>query len=100
VNRLPVTRTSRAEEDLIDIWLYVAQENPAAADRLLDRIDARLQQLSLMPLSGPPRDDLLSGERHLVIGNFLAFYRVEETGVVIMRVMHGRRDITADDLER
>jgi len=99
VNRLPVTRTSRAEEDLIDIWLYVAHDSPAAADRLLDHIDTRLQQLSLMPLSGPPRGDLQVGVRHLVIGNFLAFYRVEETGVVITRVMHGRRDITSGDLE-
>jgi toxin ParE1/3/4 len=94
-----VTRTSRAEDDLIEIWLYVAQDSPVAADRLLDRIDARLQQLSLMPLSGPSRHDLLPGLRHLVIGNFLVFYRVEETGVVIVRVMHGRRDITPEDLE-
>lgn len=99
MKRLPVTRRSRAEEDLIDIWLYVAHDSPAAADRLLDRIDARLQQLSLMPLSGPTRDDLLPGVRHLTIDNFLTLYRVEETGVVIIRVMHGRRDITPDDLE-
>jgi len=33
-----------------------------------------------------------------IIGNFLAFYRVEETEVVVMRVMHGKRDITADDI--
>jgi toxin ParE1/3/4 len=98
MNRLPVTRSSRAEEDLIEIWLYVAHDSPAAADRLLDRIDARLQQLSTMPMSGPARDDLSPGVRHLVIGNFLAFYRVGETEVVVMRVMHGRRDIAADEI--
>jgi toxin ParE1/3/4 len=98
MTRIPVTRTSRAEEDLIEIWLYVAQDNPAAADQLLDRIDARLQQLSSMPLSGPSRDDLLPGVRHLVIGNFLAFYRVEETGVAVTRVMYGGRNITPEDL--
>ena len=97
--RVPVTRTSRAEEDLIEIWLYVAEENPAAADRLLDKIDARLQQLSAMPLSGPSRDDLVLGARHLVIGNFLAFYRVEEIGVVITRVMYGGLNITSDDVD-
>jgi plasmid stabilization system protein ParE len=25
-----------SEDDLIDIWLYIAQENPVAADQLLD----------------------------------------------------------------
>ena len=29
-------KTAQAEEDLIDIWLYIAQDNPAAADKLLD----------------------------------------------------------------
>jgi len=98
MKRLPLTRTSRAEEDLIDIWTYVAQENPSAADRLLDRIDARLQQLSLLPSSGPTRDDLPAGTRHLVIGNLLAFYRVEGDSVLILRVMHGKRNITEEDL--
>jgi len=25
-------KTVQAEEDLIDIWLYISQDNPAAAD--------------------------------------------------------------------
>ena len=28
-----VRRTAQAEEDLIDLWLYIAQDNPGAADR-------------------------------------------------------------------
>ena len=28
-------KTARAEEDLIDIWLYIAQDNPDAANQLL-----------------------------------------------------------------
>ena len=27
-------RTAQAEADLIDLWLYIAQDNPGAADRL------------------------------------------------------------------
>ena len=33
-----VTRSAQAEEDLIDIWLTIAADNPSAADRVLDRI--------------------------------------------------------------
>ena len=29
-------KTAQAEEDLIDIWLYIAQDNPDAANQLLD----------------------------------------------------------------
>lgn len=32
--------TRSAENDLLEAWLYVAEENPVAADRLIDRIEA------------------------------------------------------------
>jgi toxin ParE1/3/4 len=38
---MDIRRTALAEGDLIDIWLYIAAENPGAADRLLDRIERR-----------------------------------------------------------
>lgn len=28
-----LTRTERCEQDLIELWVYIAQDNPAAADR-------------------------------------------------------------------
>lgn len=31
-----IQRTAQAEEDLIEIWIYIAQDNPRAADRVLD----------------------------------------------------------------
>lgn len=40
---LPIVRNARAEEDLIATWLHVAPDNEPAADRLLDRIEARWQ---------------------------------------------------------
>jgi plasmid stabilization system protein ParE len=36
--------TPRAEEDLQEIWLYIAPENADAADRILDRIGSRIEQ--------------------------------------------------------
>jgi toxin ParE1/3/4 len=41
VTELPVIRTARAEEDLIEIWLYIAAFSEAAADRLLERFERR-----------------------------------------------------------
>jgi toxin ParE1/3/4 len=35
-----IRRTAEADEDLINIWLYIAPDNPGAADRLLDEIVA------------------------------------------------------------
>ena len=41
MNLLPIVRNARAEDDLIAIWLHNARDNEAAADRLLDRFEAR-----------------------------------------------------------
>lgn len=95
---LPIVRTAHAEEDLIAIWLYVADESEIAADRLLDRIEGRWQQLAAYPFSGLPRDDIAPGVRHLIVGDYLTLYRVGEHAVEILRVLHGRRKIGADDL--
>lgn len=85
-----IIRTARAEDDLIDIWLHVARDNPAAADR----IEARWQQLAAQPFSGVARDDILQGVRQLTIGNYLIFYRVGRD-VDVLRVLNGRRKIGA-----
>jgi toxin ParE1/3/4 len=95
---LPIVRTSHAEEDLIAIWQYVARDSEAAADRLLDRIESRWQQVAVYPSSGPLRDDIAPGVRHLIVGEYLTFYRVSEDAIEILRVLHGRRKIEADDL--
>lgn len=88
----------QAEDDLIDIWLHIAGESPTAADRLLDRIERRWLQLADHPNSGQSRDDLTACVRQLVVGEYISFYRVEAREVVILRVLHGRRRITGDDM--
>jgi len=95
-----IIRSFQAESDLIAIWLTVAGENPFAADRVLDGIDARSRQLLAHPYSGTARDDISPGIRCLVDGNYRIFYRlIEPDTVELVRIMHGRRDIDADDFQ-
>lgn len=86
-----IIRTARADEDMIEIWLFVARDSPAAADRLLDAIESRFRQLAEHPLSGPARGDIAPGLRHLVTGRYLTLYRVQDDAIEIVRVLHGRR---------
>lgn len=86
-----VARSARADEDLIEIWLWIARDDPAAADRLLDAMEARFEQLARHPFSGPARPDIAPGLRHLVAGAYLILYRVEDENVFVVRVLHGRR---------
>ena len=57
-------RTARAEEDLIEIWMYIAADNPAAADRLLDQIDAKCQMLADNPRLGQARPDIAASPNY------------------------------------
>ena len=60
-----VHRSSRAETDLLEIWSYIAKDDPLAADRQLDRIDAACDMLAENPQGGPRREDLARGLRFL-----------------------------------
>lgn len=95
---LPIIRTDRADEDLIEIWVGIAIDGPAAADRVLDAIQRRWQQLSFYPYSGVAREDILPGLRCLVAGPYLTLYRIAADGILIIRVLHGRRKIDGDEV--
>ena len=87
-----VHRSSRAEIDLIEIWGYIAKDDPLAADRQLDRIDAACEMLAENPQGGPRREDLARGLRFYPVGNYLIFYTTGEDGITVARVLHGARD--------
>jgi toxin ParE1/3/4 len=83
-----------AEADLDDIWLNIALENPAAADRLIDSVQQRTGQLSEFPELGRSRPDIADAARSLNVGNYLILYRIEARTVEIVRIVHGARDLT------
>ncbi len=81
--------------DLEDLGDYIAGHSPNAAVRLVDAFQRRWDLLTLHPFSGAPREDIAPSIRHLVAGEYLT--RVGEDGIEIVRVVHGRRRIEADD---
>jgi toxin ParE1/3/4 len=88
----------QAVVDLENIGDYIASHDPRAAVRLVDTLERRWDLLTLHPFSGAPRDDMAPGIRHLVVGDYLTLYRVRGEAIEIVRVLHGHRNIEADDL--
>ncbi|MBL8895253.1 MAG: type II toxin-antitoxin system RelE/ParE family toxin [Rhizobiales bacterium] len=88
----------QAKADIEAIGDYIARHNTAAALALIGRFARRWELLATQPYSGASRDDIAEGLRYLVIGQYLAFYRVTDDAVEIARVLHGRRGITAKDM--
>lgn len=88
-----VLLTSQAERDRLEIILTIAEDNPLAADRLLDAIDEKCRLLARTPELGRKRFELAAGLRSLAIGNYVIFYRPAAEGIQVIRVLHGARDI-------
>jgi len=90
VNQYRVSDAARA--DLEEIWFYIAQDNPDAADKLIRALVSRFVTLASMPLMGRQREELSSNLRSFPVGRYVIFYRPMENGVEIARVLHGARD--------
>jgi len=88
-----IQRTAQAEEDLIEIWIYIAQDNPGAAERVLDDIEQRSHALADNPLMGRLRPDIAPELRYFAVGSYLILYRTVQNGIQIVRVIHGARDL-------
>ena len=88
-----VQLTERAEEDLIEIHSAIAKLNPQSADRILLKIEERLNALADMPERGFRRPNISYDLRIVVEGDYLLFYRVDEASVHIVRVVYGRRNL-------
>ena len=73
--------------------MYVAQDSGVApADRLIDEIARRLGLLATHPDAGRVRDEIASGLRSFPVKSYVIYYRTSEQGVLVSRVLHGKRD--------
>ena len=78
-----VVQSSQAEQDLIDIWVYTAEEwSIAQADTYLEDLVASIERLQEHPMIGTSRDDLRMGYRVLTVSQHLVFYKVSEDEAV------------------
>ena len=89
--RLRVAPEAIADGD--DIWLSIAIDSESAAERLLARIDATQTRLAEFPELGQARPDIAPDARSWAVGDYLILYRIEPDAVVIVRILHGARDL-------
>jgi toxin ParE1/3/4 len=88
-----ILKRPEAENDLEEIWLYIAQDNIDNADKLLDEIEETSQKLAQFTNMGRNRDEIHPGLRSFPVGKYLIFYLPISGGLEIVRVLHGMRDL-------
>lgn len=95
MNKLHIS--PEAQNDLWEIRRYISKEleNETAANSTLKKIMNRVRELETQALIGSPLTAVIPYEtdyRYLVSGQYLIFYRVDNTDIYIIRIVYGRRD--------
>jgi len=76
--------------------VYLATEaSEEIANRFVADIRNAFKPVRLFPLGGPAREQLGPGLRVTFRGSYAIYYRPEPDAVVIIRVLHGSRDLGA-----
>lgn len=89
--------TPQATDDLIDIWSFIAQDNPEAADRVEEAVFRACELLADSPRAGRKRTDLTQLPLCFWVvhpyPNYLIVYYPDKKPLQVIRILHGARDL-------
>jgi toxin ParE1/3/4 len=94
-----------AKRDLIGITDYYSEISTTLAGRFVDETSSALNQLYHQPNLGSPRYAHFLADQSLRVWQldhfpFLVFYRLGGKSLEVLRVLHERRDLSADLIAR
>ena len=82
-----------AATDITSIWEFIAEDNPLAAGRVREELLGAILKLVAFPRQGHRRTDLTSRPlRFQTVRSYLVAYAPDEKPLLIMAVLHGRRN--------
>lgn len=82
-----------AKHDLKHIYDYgVSNRGTRQASDYLDNLKEHFWELTEQPKMGIEREELLPGMRSFPVDSHVVFYRLQQSQVEVVRVLHGRQD--------
>ncbi|WP_349433715.1 type II toxin-antitoxin system RelE/ParE family toxin [Pararhizobium sp. A13] len=95
-SRKPIfSRAARA--DLRSIFKYIAARNPDAAASFILDINLKIRSIARSGFTGVTRDEIGQSLRGLPYRDRCIYFRIEESHTFIVRILHGRQDISSED---
>lgn len=79
---------------------YIAQDKPSAAEKWIDTVFSKVEQLKSTPEIGrivPDIDD--SQFRELIYGNYRIIYRIETKQISILTIRHGKQILPINEIK-
>ena len=96
---VPFRFTTEAIQDLDNIWHFIAQESPQAADRVEAEIIATCLRIAGYPRIGHKRLDItvlpVRFWTVLKYPNYVIVYRPDTFPMQVIAVLHGKQDLEA-----
>jgi toxin ParE1/3/4 len=77
--------------------LYITQYDVKTASNFIEDIVAKTRWIAATGFAGAPRDALSPGLKALPYRERCTYFRTSDSAVHILRILHGRRDISSDD---
>ena len=89
--------TDNALKHLLDIYEYISRNSPFYAERMVDRLTKRSEQIAIFPMSGRnvpeyPGEDI----RELIEKPYRIIYRIKPDQIDVLAVVHGARLLNSD----
>ncbi|MCL2155328.1 MAG: type II toxin-antitoxin system RelE/ParE family toxin [Leptospirales bacterium] len=95
--RYIVNITQNAENDLNEIIMFIANNNPQNAVKIMERIQAKISTLNRFPNKGPYVPELLKRNikqyRQIIEHPWKIIYRVDDRIVNILAIIDSRRNL-------
>jgi toxin ParE1/3/4 len=91
-----VKKLPAAEQDLIEIGLYIAEDSPVNAERFIDAIETECQKLAVSPfILGRSCEGLHPDLRRHNFKHYAIIYKPVPDGIELVGVFHGSRELEA-----
>jgi toxin ParE1/3/4 len=87
-----------AKADLVDVWLFIAEDNVAAADAYIERLQHVCVLIAANPLLGVRRPDIAEGVSSFAVDDHVIYYELDNEDISVLRVWHAARDPASLDL--
>jgi toxin ParE1/3/4 len=82
-----------------EIAEYIAQDKPSAAEKWINTVFSRVEQLKSSPEIGRVVPEIRNDRfREMIYGNYRIIYRIEKTQISILTIRHGKQILPIDEI--
>ena len=82
-----------------EIAEYIAQDKPSAAEKWINTVFSKVEQLKSSPEIGRVVPEIRNDQfRELIYGNYRIIYRIEKTQISILSIRHGKQILPIDEI--